>query len=298
MLGGNGFLGSHLVDRLLAGGHEVAVLDRAPPPIGIHWAGVRQFHGALEDGKVVSEALLACDTVYHLVSTTVPSTSNLDPVADIHGNLIATVRVLDLMVKYGVRKIVYFSSGGTVYGDVDADQVDETNALAPVCSYGVVKVGIENYLGMYAHLYGLEPTVLRASNPYGARQGHSGLQGLIGTCLVRVAQGLPIEIWGDGSIVRDYIYVDDLARLAVLSGQSRQTGIFNAGSGVGHSVAEVVSAIGRVTGRKSEIIYRPARAFDVRRIVLAVEKAKNAFDWQPLVELEEGLDFTWRALNH
>lgn len=297
VLGGNGFLGSHLVDRLLAGGHEVAVLDRAPPPKDLRWAGVTQFRGVLEDEKVVAQALASCDTVYHLVSTTVPSTSNLDPVADIQGNLIATVRVLDLMVKHGVRKIVYFSSGGTVYGELDVDRVDETRPLAPVCSYGVVKVGIENYLGMYAHLYGLQPTVLRASNPYGARQGYSGLQGLIGTCLVRVSQGLPIEIWGDGSVVRDYIYVDDLISLAVIAGQSKLTGVFNAGSGVGHSVVDVVRAVSSVTGRNPELIYRPGRAYDVSRIVLAVEKAKETFDWRPLVDLEQGLDCTWRALN-
>lgn len=297
VLGGCGFIGSHVVDALLGAGHDVSIMDRSPLRNDCDWTGIEHFQGDLEQVDVLARALVGVDVLYHLVSTTLPSTSNLDPVGDIQGNLVATVRLLDLMREAGCRRIVYFSSGGTVYGEPAAVPVDESSELKPICSYGVVKVAIENYLFMYQRLYGLEPVVLRASNPYGPRQGKTGLQGLIGTVLNRLRLGEPVTVWGDGETVRDYIFVTDLARLALMAGSNKApTGIFNAGSGQGYSVNELLELASKVTGRALSLDRRDARNFDVHRIILEVSSARKAFGWRPVIQIEEGVKKSWEYL--
>lgn len=293
VLGGSGFIGSHIVDALLAQGARVRVFDRAPerhrPPLH----GVDFVQGDWGDTAALAEALADVDTVFHLISTTVPGTSNLDPVGDIQSNLVNTVRLLELMRAEGVRRLVYLSSGGTVYGIPESDPVPESHPLRPISSYGIVKVAIENYLFMEERLHGLQPTILRASNPYGARQGHGGVQGVIGTFLWKIIQDEPIQLWGDGSIVRDFIHVRDLARLCARVAQDGVTGCFNAGSGQGYSIAEIITTIGTVIGRTVEPIHKPGRGFDVPRVVLDISKVQRATGWKPEVGLKEGLLETW-----
>lgn len=293
IIGGCGFIGSHVVDVLTQGDAKVRVLDRRTevfrPPV----PGVEYITGDLSDGALLTEAVLGMDAVLHLASSTVPYTSNLDPVADISDNLIGAVRLLDVMRSTGVRNIVFLSSGGTVYGIPQTDPVSEDHPLQPVSSYGIVKTAVEKYLHMYSHLHGLRTCVLRASNPYGPRQGHTGVQGVIGTYLWKVARGEPIEVWGDGSVVRDFIHVRDLAELCALALASDVTGVFNAGAGDGMSIAEVVVAVGRAVGRDLDPIHKPGRAFDVPRVVLDISRAKTAFNWTPRIALEPGIAETW-----
>ncbi|TCO80514.1 UDP-glucose 4-epimerase [Plasticicumulans lactativorans] len=297
VLGGNGFIGSHLVDLLLQRGHRVRVFDRSPNRYQAPYPEVDYRLGQFGDSAEIAEALQDIDVVFHLISTSVPSTSNLDPVADINGNLVGTVQLLQQMVKLGLKRIVYLSSGGTVYGNPTLEPVPETHPLHPICSYGVVKVAIENYLFMFQQLHGLLPTVLRASNPFGPRQGHIGVQGVIPTFLARLVQGDRLQIWGDGSVVRDYIYIADLVDLAMLAGESSATGVFNAGSGSGCSLNEIVRVIERISGRTVPVDYLPGRAFDVREITLDVRSAKAAFGWQPRTSIDEGIRRHWDWLQ-
>lgn len=297
VLGGCGFIGSHLVDRLLESGHKVRVLDRAPELYRAPIANVDYRFGDFADTPLLAEALEGMEVVYHLISTTVPSTSNLDPVADVQGNLINTLRLLQLMVQKHISKIVFLSSGGTVYGLPETVPIPESHPLRPICSYGVVKVAIENYLQMFHHLHGMEYVVLRASNPYGERQGHAGVQGVIGTFMGKMLAGEPIEIWGDGSVVRDFIYVGDLAELCVLAGQLEVPGIYNVGSGVGYSINEVVKVLAEVTGQIIEPTYRARRGYDVPSVVLDIARANNTFGWMPQVGLPKGVARSWRWVN-
>jgi UDP-glucose 4-epimerase len=293
VLGGNGFIGSHLVDALLADGHDVRVFDRQPDRFREPLPGVDYRFGSLGDAGGVGDALAGTDVVFHLVSTTVPSTSNLDPVADIEGNLVSSVRLLDQMRQHDVRRIVFLSSGGTVYGNPETSPVTEAHPLRPICSYGVIKVAIENYLFMYQDLYGVEPVVLRPSNPIGPRQGHLGVQGVVPTFLRRLLDGDPIEVWGDGSVVRDYLDIIDLAALCLQAGTSDAMGVFNAGSGTGTSINDILSIIESVTGRHPEVTYRPPRAFDVQRIVLDRDLARRTFGWSPTIALKESIRRVW-----
>lgn len=297
LIGGCGFIGSHVADRLLADGRQVRVYDRRPELFRTPLPGVEYVMGDLADTAQIYEAMSGVDAIIHLVSTTVPSTSNLDPEADITGNLVATVRLLEMMRAAGVRKMIYLSSGGTVYGIPRTDPVAETHPLQPISSYGIVKVAIENYLHMEHHLHGLQHVVLRASNPYGPRQGHTGIQGIIGTHLWRIAKGEQVEVWGDGSIVRDFIHVRDLADLCLAALNSDASGCYNAGYGEGASVNDVVRGIDRTvqaTGGAPVVpIYKPGRSFDVPRVVLDITRARTDLGWSPKITLDEGIAESW-----
>lgn len=296
ILGGNGFIGSHLVDALHAIGCRLRVFDRNPNPYQKPYSTVDYRIGSFSDSSQIAEALQDVDVVFHLISTSVPSTSNLDPRADIEGNLIGTVGLLQQMVKLGIKRIVYLSSGGTVYGNPNVESVPETHPLNPICSYGVVKVAIENYLYMFRQLHGIESVVLRASNPYGPRQGHIGVQGVIPTFLQRIKDGERIQIWGDGSVVRDYIYIQDLISLCMKAGLGDAVGVFNAGSGIGHSLNDLLDIIQRVAGKDLDIDYLPGRTFDVKRITLNISKASSEFNWQPAIDVETGIREHWAWL--
>lgn len=293
VIGGNGFIGSHLVDNLIASGHKVRVFDRSPERYRPPLTGVEYLLANFGDTSLLSEALEGVDLVYHLVSTTVPSTSNRDPLADIESNLMGTVRLLQLMQQQSVKRIVFLSSGGTVYGVPESDLVSEQHAPKPVCSYGVVKLAIENYLHMFHHLYGIEYLCLRVSNPYGPRQGHLGVQGVIGTFLSNVKEGTKVQIWGDGSVVRDYIYVGDLATLCAQVVTFTGSGVFNVGSGRGTSLLEIVQTIGRVSKRSITPSFLQKRNYDIPRIVLDIRKVTSTFGWVPRVDLEKGIELTF-----
>lgn len=302
VIGGCGFIGSHVVDSLCAQGHRVRVFDRRPelfrPPV----AKVQYIMGDMSDKAHIYEALSGVECVIHLASTSVPATSNLDPVADISGNLIATVQLLHAMRAAQVSKLVYLSSGGTVYGIPETGLVPESHPLRPISSYGIVKVAIENFLHMERHLYGLQHIILRASNPYGPRQGHTGVQGIIGTHLWRNARGEPVEIWGDGTIIRDYIHVRDMADLCEIAARSNISGCYNAGSGTGTSVSQIVDTISRTVQASGHTpmvpSYKPGRSLDVPRIVLDITRARNDFAWSPRISLDDGIAESWDWVRH
>jgi UDP-glucose 4-epimerase len=296
VLGGNGFIGSHLVDALLRKGVRVRVFDRSADCHNRMHSNIEYHIGSFNDSAQMAEALQDIDLVYHLISTSVPSTSNLDPVADIKGNLIGTVQLLQQMVQLNVKRILYLSSGGTVYGNPSVENVSEKHPLRPICSYGVIKVAIENYIHMFEQLYGIEPIVLRPSNPYGPRQGHVGVQGVIPTFLKRLIDHEPIQIWGDGSVVRDYLYIDDLISLCIKAGFSEGTGTFNAGSGIGYSLNELLSVIQKISGEKLDVKYLAGRSFDVKKITLDIENAQNEFSWKPEISIEDGIAMYWNWL--
>ncbi len=297
VLGGNGFIGSHVVDNLLSHGHTVRVFDRGVDSFRKPLAQVDYRLASFDDVPALAEALEGVDVVYHLISTTVPSTSNKDAVYDVESNLVGTIRLLNLIRDSKVSRIVYLSSGGTVYGVPDSSPILESHPLRPICSYGVVKVAVENYLRMYHHLYGLEYTVLRVSNPYGERQGHVGVQGVIGTFMGKVLDNQSIEIWGDGRVVRDFIYIGDLASLCVKAGVSHRVGVFNAGSGTGSTIRNIVATLSVVTEQVIQPQYSVGRSYDVPEVILDIQKVKEIFQWTPEISLLAGMTKTWKWMG-
>ncbi len=297
VLGGCGFIGSQVVDALLARGGSVRVLDRQPERYRPACAGVDYIFGDFSDRALIIEAMSGVDTVFHLISTTFPGTSNINPQADVEDNLINTLALLKSMMELDVRRLVFLSSGGTVYGIPETIPIPEDHPLRPINSYGIVKVAIEQYLAMYLREGRLSPVIIRASNPYGPRQGHTGVQGVVSTFLRRVMDRHPIEIWGDGSVVRDYFYVEDLARLCVTAAESGAVGAFNAGSGIGVSLNELIVAIERATGAAIDRINKPARSVDTPTSILDVSRAEKAFGWKAKVPLVDGLAANWEWLR-
>ena len=298
VLGGNGFIGTHILDELLAGGHDVRVFDRSPEVWRKPLPSVKYFLGDFSNTPLLAEALQGVYVVIHLISTTVPSTSNLDPIADIQSNLENSVRLFQIMVAAKIKRIVYLSSGGTVYGIPTILPVPETHPLNPICSYGIVKVAIEKYLGMFEYLYGVKPLIIRASNPFGPRQGHGGVQGVAFTFMQKILSDEKISIWGDGSIKRDYLYIADLAKVCRIAAESELTGIINAGSGEGLTLVELVRMIEIATKKKASIEYMAARTYDVPEIVLDIEKAKTLFNWEPDISIQEGLSLQFNWMTH
>ncbi|WP_231098452.1 NAD-dependent epimerase/dehydratase family protein [Rhodovulum sulfidophilum] len=185
------------------------------------------------------------------------------------------------------------SSGGTVYGVPQHLPVPEAHPLEPISSYGIVKVAIEQFIRMEARLHELQAVILRPSKPYGPRQGHGGVQGVIGTFMGRLARGEPMQLWGDGSIVRDFIHVRDLARLCVAAAETGASGTFNAGAGEGRSIREILDLIGEVSTLEVTPEIRPGRNIDIPRVVLDIAAARQAIGWQPEIALCEGLAETW-----
>lgn len=294
VLGGKGFIGSHLVNALLDRGFLVRVFDR--PSVALLQNEVRRSDVEWCDGDFASEAdigevLLDCDICFHLVSTTLPKSSNADPIFDVETNLMGTLRLLNHAVKLGVRKIVFVSSGGTVYGTPLYLPIDERHPTNPLCSYGITKLSIEKYLGLYHQLHGLDYTVLRLSNPYGERQRIYASQGAVAVFLGKVLRGERVEIWGDGSVVRDYIYIGDVITALLGAVDYRGTErVLNIGAGSGHSLNEVLAAIEQVTGCRADVHYTAGRPFDVPASVLSIERAKNALGWAPQTTFSEGIE--------
>lgn len=299
LLGGNGFIGSHIKDALITKDVALRVFDRSLSSVS-QSCNIEYLKGSLDQVDKLAEALMDVDVVIHMISSTVPSTSNLDPVNDIQANLVSTVRLLDMMQKQNVKRIIFLSSGGTVYGRPSALPVNELHSLNPICSYGAVKVAIENYLNIYWQLYGISPVIFRVSNPYGPRQGKLGVQGVIGTFMNKIIDNQSLDIWGDGSVKRDYIYIDDIVDVITSAVfHDDVEGVFNLGYGASTSLVELLEMIEIVTGKVANVVYKPSRSFDIDDIFLDISKVSKTFSWQPKIDLRRGLNiyYEWLCTN-
>lgn len=293
VIGGTGFIGQH-VCRSLASDHEVLVFARHLPTeksrLCAH-KNIRSILGDVSQSYSISSACAGIDCIAYLASTVIPATSNLDPAFDIQSNLIGAVNTLNAAVRNNVPKFVFLSSGGTVYGRSSNSNINETSQTDPVCSYGIVKLAIEKYILMYHELHGLSCSILRLSNPYGPGFNLDKPQGVIGFFLDKILKNETIEVWGDGSIERDFIYVQDavIAIKKAILAETRAL-LLNVGTGVPTSLNELISILGSETGQTPKVRYMPSRSFDVQRSVLDITAAKAVLDWAPQISLRTGID--------
>jgi UDP-glucose 4-epimerase len=289
VLGGSGFIGRHLVKYLAGRGQQVSVYCRNADFAYAQLGGVRVIRGDFVTGEGLREALEGVDHCYHLISTTIPSSASGDPLFDIDTNLKPTVRMLELSRSAGVKKVIFCSSGGTVYGIPKHIPIDEEQPLWPITPYGIIKAAIEKYLNMYFSLHGLEYAIARLSNPYGEGQ-RSKTQGAVTVFTDHALRDEEIEIWGDGTIVRDFMYIGDAVRgLVAVAGHKGRNHTFNIGSGEGRSLNELLKIIEKVVGRTPRVIFSPSRKFDVPVNVLSIARAKKELGWSPEVTLEQGI---------
>jgi len=244
------------------------------------------------------QVLKGVDYVFHYISTTVPSTAVKDPIYDVQTNVIGAVRLLQLAVASKVKRVIFPSSGGTVYGEPTSLPVHETHALNPMDPYGISKLAIERYLHYFRAAYGLDFMIFRYSNPYGERQSPFGKQGVIPIFLNKIKNDEQPIIYGDGAMVRDYIYIQDAvdATMALLEIRSDEK-VFNIGSGIGTSINELLSIMSTVTGKQVVPDYVLSDKQYIQKIVLDISKIRGKTGWQPKTSLEDGIRKTWSWLN-
>ncbi len=296
ILGGGGFIGKAVASAVLADGWAVRVFDRlgAESPLKLEGAtGIDWVPSDFQNSAELAHALDGADAVVHLISTTLPKASNEAPAHDVETNVIATLRLLALMVERHIRKIVFASSGGTVYGIPRVIPIPEDHPTCPEVSYGIAKLMIEKYLYLYGRLYGLQPIILRIANPYGAGQRADRAQGAVAAFLYHALRDEPLDIWGDGSVTRDYLHVCDVARAFVCALHYEGTHqIFNIGAGSGLSLNELVTSIELHLGHRLSRRYLPGRSFDVPINVLDNTLARTELHWTPSIKFPEGLRMT------
>ncbi|PWH12714.1 MAG: NAD-dependent epimerase [Anaerolineae bacterium] len=301
IFGGGGFIGSAIADRLLQEGHQLRIFERPrvmPYRIFSNYEHVEWITGDMLSAHDVSDAIHGMDVVYHLVSFTLPKSSNEDILYDVQTNLTATLHLLNAMIAHRVGKIIFISSGGTVYGNPEYIPIDEKHPTNPMVSYGIVKLTIEKYLLMFQKLHGIRSIIFRVSNPYGPRQRIETAQGAATIFLYRALHSLPIQIWGDGSVVRDYIYITDVAdAFARVLGYEGTASVFNISAGIGISLNELIEKIEFTLGRPVKKEYLPARPFDVPVNILENRLAQEMLGWKPSVGLSEGLLRTMKWLQ-
>ena len=302
VLGGFGFIGAHVVGLLLARGHGVRVLEwpgRRPHDVVLPgWTDAELVEGDFQDAEALNTALQGVEVVIHLVWTVLPEQSNEDPIYDIESNVVGTMRMLSLARRHRVRKVVFSSSGGIVYGRAQSIPIAEEHRTEPLCSYGITKLAVEKYLEISQQRGDFDYTVLRCSNPYGEGQDGNRPQGAVGVFLSRLKEGKPISIWGDGLVIRDYVYVKDVAEAFVLATEmDTQSRLFNVGSGTGTSLNELIKIMADVTGVAPEVRYGPGRALDVPVNVLDVSRAGRELGWTAHTGLADGIRMTWASLR-
>ena len=288
--GGSGFLGQNIIRRLTGEGYSVSCLDRYEAPF-LEECGAKFISGDISEVKHLEGVLEGVDAVIHMACTILPQMSNSDPLFDVVTNVGGSLHLLDAAVKNKVKKVIFFSSGGTVYGVPRQVPIPETHPTNPTCSYGISKLMVEKYLRLYRELYGLDTCSLRLANPYGPHQRVKSAQGAIPVFCYKTLIGEPIEIWGDGSVRRDFIYVGDVVS-AVLKAVGTEEEIpqeINIGSGQAVSIRELLAFIAEATGKELDCRYKPARAFDVPVSMLDITLAEKYLHWKPETSLADGL---------
>lgn len=291
VLGAGGVLGINLCNMLVACGATVTAYGRTAPPQGSLHQEVKWISGQFDDVRSLTRAVKGQEFVFHLISGTIPEASNRDPAADLVTNVLSTVRLLEVCCREGVRKIIFPSSGGTVYGVPGGVPIPESSPTEPISGYGISKLAIEKYLNLFHRLHGLDYHICRISNIYGPFQQGNRRQGLVAATIRRALLKEPVEIWGDGEVIRDFVYVDDVVA-AMLYGcfYSGIHRVMNVGSGMGLTVNQVVRDIELMLDDGVIVkLYHPGRTVDVPANILDTSLIQSETQWRPMVSWHEGL---------
>lgn len=297
VIGGDGFIGTWLVDRLIEHQRKITIIDRNPEPQRTHPEAARYIAGDYGQRSLLDKALQGVDEVVHLAYSTVPKTSFDDPLQDISDNLPATVTLLEATSSIGVGKFIMISSGGTVYGKAEETPIREDHPTNPISPYGITKLATEKYTLMFGELKGLPVVCVRPGNAYGQGQKPFVGQGFVSTAIASILKGQEVTIFGETGTVRDYIHVADIADgiIAVLD-HGRAGLCYNIGTGIGKTNKDILDAIrplAESAGFKVGVNNLPARPFDVPVNVLDSRKLADETGWKPGFSFEDGIKRTW-----
>jgi len=255
------------------------------------WSEGVWIQGDFRDSSQLAIALSGVDVVYHLVNASTPASSNIDKVADLEGNVTSTLHFLEACRATSVKRVIFVSSGGTVYGVPSQIPTPESSLTDPIAAYGISKLTIEKYLKLYHYLHNVDYRILRVANPFGPFQLAEKSQGVIAAFIRQALQGDSLEIWGDGLVERDYVYIDDVVAALVRVATHEVVGsrTFNIGSGKSTSLLEIVGKLEASFGRRLDVRLREGRPVDVPRSALEISLAKRELGWFPQISLDEGL---------
>lgn len=300
--GGAGFIGSNVVDRYIADGHDVVIVDNLSTgkkanlnfKARFYQVGIEEadLEGVFKKEKP--------DIVNHHAAQIDVRKSVAEPAFDANVNIIGSLNLFEQCVKSKVKKVIFASSGGAGYGEQIRFPADEEHPFQPLSPYGITKVSVELYLYFYAITYGLDYTILRYSNVYGPRQDPLGEAGVIAIFTNAMLRNETPIINGDGKQTRDYIYVDDVVEANVLSLSKGSRQAFNIGTGIETDVNKLGEKLSNLIGYKGQIKYGPPRPGEQRRSVIDPGKARKQLGWEPLVSFDEGLKKTieWHRMTH
>lgn len=295
VLGANGFIGSHLVDELVAAGYAVRAFDRGSSPAKYQETqDVETVSGDIYDTEMLKTQLKGVDYVFHCFSATTPFTSDNDPMTDIDLNLKPSVTIFSLCHEAGVKKVIYLSSGGAIYGHVAEEHaVTENDVPTPVSPYGVVKLAVEGYLAYFNRKFDLPYVAYRLTNPYGTRQAFNNNQGVIPAFLSQIKEFGHVKVMGDGTASRDFIYIRDATKMIVNSfAKDTKYPIYNIGSGKQSTVNDIVSSMQAALGEKFEVMYSEAPKTFLKTTNISIERYASEFGMPELMPLEEGIKQT------
>ncbi|MCB9822869.1 NAD-dependent epimerase/dehydratase family protein [Candidatus Nomurabacteria bacterium] len=298
VLGANGFIGSHIVDRLVDDGHLVRAFDRydSQNTIFIDSENIERFSGDFLNKKDIEQALEGIDYVFHFISTTNPASAENNPLIDVDTNIKHSILLFQACIKMNIKRLIFASTGGAIYGE-GANPHIEVDTPLPVSPYAIGKLTIEHYLRYFRVKHGLDSVVLRISNPYGERQPFRRKQGVIPIFLENIAAGKSLPVMGDGTMVRDYIYVKDVANMTVnLFNKKVLHDTYNIGSGKGESLNELIDIIGKITNKEITIEHHPVPSTFVDHVVLNTNRYTKEFGPTNMTNLSEGIKLTYEYI--
>ncbi len=292
--GASGFIGSNLVKKLLENGYKnLLAIDLNKSSI----LPIDTMIGNFSDRKLLNKAIKKDDIVIHLACSTVPSLSEKNKEKDIEDNVMGTSKLLKICAEKKIKKFIFFSSGGTIYGEQN-QPVNEKTKTSPINSHGQMKLMIENNIKKFNQRHNLNYIIIRLSNPYGRKIENHKNQGLIDIFLKKIINHETLEIWGDGKIIRDYIHIDDLSNsILKLIKKDINNEILNVGTGVGTSINEAIDIIQKISKQKIKVKYLQKRNFDISYNVLDIKKAKTILNWKPTIDLKKGIEKIYNKLK-
>lgn len=297
VVGGAGFIGRHIVRALCADGAEVTILDMAPPPP--EFDKLDRIVGSIVDTTLFASAVSGCDAVVFLANSSLPGSANTNLTSEVESHVKTSVQCAEICNAQGVKRFVFASSGGTVYGYSSDLPLHEDMVTRPRNAYGVSKLAIEHYLRIIGMQRDLETVSLRVSNPYGEGQRALRNQGFIAAAMQHAVNGKVLPIWGDGHVERDFVHASDVAQAFVAACCVKDVPeICNIGSGEAVSLLKILDQIEPLLGRKLEVEFEPSRTVDVTRNVLDISRARDQLGWSPQISLAEGMQRTadwWSA---